>query len=215
MYQIYLFRQATQTPEETIDQFYTRLRRLAQHCEFQDIDFEIKMQIVCNGTSSRLRKRALRDATYSLENMLIDGRKAETSTAQATGIEAQQQPHEVRRIHQQRANKTCYFCGLAYPDGDKPCPAKDSVCNSCGNRGHFSKVCQSGTARTPQPHGKGKPQHLPPRKSYGKPRYNKKTSRKPHQQSPLHIPTQKVVLTVTMYIQYRKVKLSLKVTLRD
>ena len=35
------------------------------------------------------------------------------------------------------------------------------------------------------------------------------------QQSPLHIPTQKVVLTVTMYIQYRKVKLSLKLTLRD
>ena len=63
------------------------------------------MQIVCNGTSSRLRKRALRDATYSLENMLIYGRKAETSTAQATGIEAQQQPHEVRRIHQQRVNK--------------------------------------------------------------------------------------------------------------
>ena len=89
IYQTHLFRQATQSQEKTIDQFYTRLRRLAQHCEFQDIDFEIKMQIVCNGTSSRLRKRAFRDATYSLENMLIDGRKAETSTAQATGIEAQ------------------------------------------------------------------------------------------------------------------------------
>ena len=75
IYQIYLFRQATQTPEETIDQFHTRLRQLAQHYEFQDIDFEIKMQIVCNGTSSRLRKRALRDATYSLENMLIRWQK--------------------------------------------------------------------------------------------------------------------------------------------
>ena len=50
------------------------------------------MQIVCNGTSSRLRKRALRDATYSLENKLIDGRKAETSTAQAIGLKHNSNP---------------------------------------------------------------------------------------------------------------------------
>ena len=69
MYQTYVFRQATQGKEEGIDESYTRLRGLAKHCEFADTDFEIKMQIVTNGTSSRLRKKALNDPAYILTNM--------------------------------------------------------------------------------------------------------------------------------------------------
>jgi hypothetical protein len=53
-----MFRQASQQDNETINEFHTRLRRLAKHCEFVDVEFDIKMQIVCNGTSSRLRKKA-------------------------------------------------------------------------------------------------------------------------------------------------------------
>ena len=62
IYQTYMFRQASQQDNETIDEFHTRLRRLAKHCEFVDVEFEIKMQIVCNGTSSRLRKKALKES---------------------------------------------------------------------------------------------------------------------------------------------------------
>ena len=56
IYQTYVFRQAKKGPSETIDEFHTRLRGLAQHCEFHDAEFKIKMQIVGNGTSTRLRK---------------------------------------------------------------------------------------------------------------------------------------------------------------
>ena len=59
MYQTYMFRQAKQIPSETVDQYHTRPRGLTKYCDFHDADFEIKMQIVCNRTSSRLRKRAL------------------------------------------------------------------------------------------------------------------------------------------------------------
>ena len=83
IYQIYVFREATQLASESIDEFHTRLRALAKHCEFNDADFEIKMQIVCKGTSSRLRKKALRDPKYTLSDMLLDGRQTESSTAQA------------------------------------------------------------------------------------------------------------------------------------
>ena len=61
IYQTYVFRPATQGKGEEIDGFHTRLRGLAKHCEFVDADFEIKMQIVTNGTSLRLRKKALQD----------------------------------------------------------------------------------------------------------------------------------------------------------
>jgi hypothetical protein len=60
-YAVYQFRQAKQEQQETLDQFHTRLRSLAQTCAFHDVDFEIEQQIITAGTSSRIRKRALRD----------------------------------------------------------------------------------------------------------------------------------------------------------
>ena len=56
LYEVYKFRQAAQGNNESIDQCYTRLRSLAERCEFEDSDFEIMLQIVLKGSSSRLRK---------------------------------------------------------------------------------------------------------------------------------------------------------------
>ena len=110
IYQTYMFRQAKQMPSETVDQYHTRLRGLAKYCDFHDTDFEIKMQVVCNGTSSRLRKRALRDADYSFKDMLVDGRKAEISTAQASAIEEQFKELQVNEI--KTSSRKCYYCGM-------------------------------------------------------------------------------------------------------
>jgi len=44
---------------------------------------------VCHGRSNRLSKRALRDLDYTLADMIVDGRKQETSQVQATGIDSQ------------------------------------------------------------------------------------------------------------------------------
>ena len=104
------------------------------------------MQIVTNGTSSRLRKKALQDPTYTLTNMLIDGRKYETSSAQADGIEEQfkTKPKEnINTTTMTSTKKKCYYCGFDYPHENRPCPAKNSVCNFCGVKGHFAKVCRS------------------------------------------------------------------------
>ena len=87
IYEIYNFHQAKQRADETIDEFHTILRTLSTHCKFDDTDFKIKMQIVCNGKSSQLRRKALRDPEYKLEKMLVDGRKTEVSSAQASGME--------------------------------------------------------------------------------------------------------------------------------
>ena len=86
-YEVYRFRQTTQAASETLDQYHTRLRTMAQTCEFQDVDFEVEEQIIIGGSSSRIRKRALRDPTYNLAAMLLDGRRDESSTYQARKIE--------------------------------------------------------------------------------------------------------------------------------
>ena len=53
IYQTYVFRQTIQGSTETLDAYHTKLRGLAKFCDFHDADFEIKMQIVLHGTSSR------------------------------------------------------------------------------------------------------------------------------------------------------------------
>ena len=40
------------------------------------------------GTSSRIRKRALRDPTYTLKDILVDGRQHEQRSYQARDIES-------------------------------------------------------------------------------------------------------------------------------
>jgi len=58
-FQIFQFHQTTQLPDETIDQFLTRLRKLAATCEFHDVSREVKAIIIQNCGSKRLRWYAL------------------------------------------------------------------------------------------------------------------------------------------------------------
>ena len=54
-YEVFRFRQAKQEQGESLDKFHTRLRSLAETCEFANPDFEIEEQIIIAGTSSRIR----------------------------------------------------------------------------------------------------------------------------------------------------------------
>ena len=84
----YMFRQCTQASQESLAEYHVRLRTLAEKCDFGDrVDFEIKLQIVTNGTSTHLRKKALRDPDFTLKQMLEEGQRVEASTQQTTEIE--------------------------------------------------------------------------------------------------------------------------------
>ena len=65
-YPIYMFRRARQQDSETMDDYHTRLRQLADHCDFTDMDKEIKSQIVQGCKSSRIRRRVLKDGALTL-----------------------------------------------------------------------------------------------------------------------------------------------------
>ena len=72
---------------ESIDQYYTRLRSMGKRCDFADIDFEIMLQVVLHGTSKRLRKQALRDPKMTLKDLLIIGKQFEVCDFQTADIE--------------------------------------------------------------------------------------------------------------------------------
>ncbi|CAB4001724.1 Hypothetical predicted protein [Paramuricea clavata] len=94
---------------------------------------------------TELRKKALQDPKYSLANMLIDGRKYETSSAQAVGIEQQFQTRENinATVMATPTEKKCYYCGFENPHDNQPCPGKSAICNHCRIKRHFPKVCRT------------------------------------------------------------------------
>ena len=82
----YTFHQAKQKHGETIDVYHTRLRQLAQTCNFGDIDREVKSQITIGCSSQRLRRRAFRDDP-NLKDLLAAGEAQEGSEIQAAPVE--------------------------------------------------------------------------------------------------------------------------------
>ena len=141
-YETYLFRQARQQPNETLDQFATRLRQLASTCEFTSVDKEIKSQIILNCSSSHLRRRALRESSLTLQALLDPGRTMEIAEKQASGIESQSTfPDEPELLN--------YAYAYPHPQGPAGCPAYGSWCHSCGKMNHFARCCRSKPIRPP------------------------------------------------------------------
>ena len=160
-YEVYCFRQTVQQPNETLDSFHTRLRRLAETCEFNDVEFEKEQQIIIGGTSSKIRKRALRDPQFALKDMLLEGRRDEQSTYQAKDIGSKDvKDAEANKIATQQGQKTeqqtCRNCGRNYPH-DGRCPATGKICNKCGKPNHFANVCRSTAQKPSRKHMSRKP----------------------------------------------------------
>ena len=146
-YEIFNFRQEKQKPSESLDSYYTRLKTLACHCEFHDVNREIKSQIIqfcCNNT---LRLKALQDPTLTLEKMLTLSRSLETSKLQAAHIENNEKEEEVACIKKKKSfskNKSnkCFQCGESYPHKDV-CPAKGKTCGKCNKKNHLTQFCRT------------------------------------------------------------------------
>ena len=171
---MYVFRQARQHEKETLAQFETRLRKLAATCEFTDTEGEIKNQIIQQCTNSRIRRRALREPTWKLADILGFGRSFETGNAQATEIEMSLNSMSLQDSHKATVNKVqikkkkwpkrepqsnrqlkqitqspCNNCGLPYHKNDT-CPARRQTCKACNKKNHYARCCRSIKTQTKQ-----------------------------------------------------------------
>ena len=132
--------------------YCARLRQLAATCEFADVDKEIKSQIIQFCTSNRLRRKALKDAMMTLQNLLDEARAMEVSEMQAKEIENSSDMNVIgRKIKskplQQKEHKKkgrCFNCGGEWPhDRKSGCPARTRRWNQCQKYGHYAKCCRS------------------------------------------------------------------------
>ena len=112
------------------------------------------MQIVLHGTSSHLRKQALKIPSIKLSDLLLAGHPEEISRFQASHIESKttEAPEDVNFVRKRDKHKaafsrkiaqTCRNCGGEWPHANAVCPAKGKSCRACGKSNHFADQCRS------------------------------------------------------------------------
>jgi len=161
------FRTATPLTGESSQSFITRLRSLANTCEFDKYSKEsaIVDQFIEKTESQSLRRQLLRQTNLTLADLLSFAQTLEMSHAQAASMEVKAEPvepyisEELNKIslkQQQNKQLYCYGCGSnKHIHGNDECPAKEKDCFTCGKRGHFSTVCRQ--KQRQNQHVKGQP----------------------------------------------------------
>ncbi len=106
-YNRYLFRQTKQANEESLDQYHTKLCKLAEGCGFAEKEKEIKSQIIACCQSHKLRCEALLNPEWTVQRLLEKGRAQELVEIQATNIE-ERSPETEEKVNALR-NKGQHF----------------------------------------------------------------------------------------------------------
>ena len=167
-----LFQNAEPNDNETIQQFSTRLRKLALDCNYgTDTDNQIRDSILWKCKSPYIKRRLLEEG----EGLTLE--KTITLASQLEKIENQMQTkminenengnsvnkvdnskyasknkrgkkNEFKPKTEPKKEPTCYRCGYSGHFGKDPkCPARGKQCSKCGKMDHYSKVCNTKQVR--------------------------------------------------------------------
>ena len=154
----HLFRQITQSSEETVDQFVCRLRQRAASCDVWDREDEyIRDQLIDKFYSAKLRRKFLeKDGGVTLNDLLITARAQEAVDLQMVAMGENTNSEQVNNVTDTGLNRnvdrrSCFNCGR---DGhfarDRRWPARGRKCDQCGESGHFKVKCRRGTSQNVQ-----------------------------------------------------------------
>ena len=144
-YERFIFNRRKQE-NESIDQYVTILRKLAQTCNFCGClqDSLIRDWLVLGIRDESIRKKLLQEKKLSLSHAVDIGTSGET-TSMASGTNEEINSLKIKRTNNGRSRReretirSCRYCGGSHRRGD--CPAYGQTCKKCGRRNHFSQVC--------------------------------------------------------------------------
>ena len=155
---------------ETLTEFLQDLRRLSKDCNLKNVTAEqyreelVRDSFINGLLSPLIRQRLLENSQLDLKTAFdqanaldLAQKNAETytmsgiPTAAAVVIPSAEQTVEVSKSNNNPLASTftpkCFFCGNSIHNR-RYCPARDSLCNNCGKKGHYAKVCKSSKATT-------------------------------------------------------------------
>lgn len=136
IYERAMFNSCNQETDEKFDDYYRKLEKLIENCEFKDFKSDLlRDRIVLGIKNKELRKRLMIKADLTLRETLDLCRIDELTNQQMQELSTE----TVNKISNARS---CKFCGNLHSFTKGACPAFGQVCRSCGGKNHFQKVCK-------------------------------------------------------------------------
>ena len=149
----YRFNNRDQEASESIDNYASNLRSLADTCNFGALkDETIRERIVCGVGDSSLRKKLLQVPELTLERCIDMCHCAEATSTQLEAMSAQNShvhpPSEVNFFKKPSKGadkssflKDCRFGGQAHEKERSKCLAFGTICSACQKENHFALKC--------------------------------------------------------------------------
>lgn len=142
------FYEACQEHGESSAQFFSRLKKLSEHCNFGImLDSMLRDRLVLGCRSSDARRKLLQQEPLTLQ--IARDTLAVSEAVSASHDLLLQQPADVHKVSKARQlsnappQRKCPNCGRPNCDGKTRCAAKGKTCNGCGKTNHFRSVCRS------------------------------------------------------------------------
>jgi hypothetical protein len=162
-----MFNKRQQLDGESVDNYFTELRHLAETCHFENITEEqiIRDRLVLGIRDQKVRERLLRENDLSLQKTISILKAAEQSSVQMKAMQFEEnmgikatQEMEVNKLYARKVNsnmrtegkaanekdnmiRNCKFCGKDHER--MKCPAYNKFCSNCNRKNHFAVVCRS------------------------------------------------------------------------
>ena len=114
----------------------------------------IRDRIVVELLNPRLSEKLQMDDKLNLESVVTQVRQSEAVKLQQAVVRGhvdidaidrrKQKPHRLQFTGASKPDqkgKVCFRCGKGPPHPRLQCPAKNSICHNCKNKGHFKAMC--------------------------------------------------------------------------
>ena len=157
-----------QTGDESIDDFVTRARTLANKCQFTENELNERLMelIIASTPYDGLRRELLgKPIGHTIRDVLKEGRKFEALSA--GNDQLQRLDTKQSDIHAVSYVRKCGNCGTSHKP--RQCPAYKDKCSACNAIGHWKACCRK-TRTQQRPSSSGKRDDRTPSNRHGNPR---------------------------------------------
>ncbi|XP_036346123.1 uncharacterized protein K02A2.6-like [Rhagoletis pomonella] len=155
----YKFHKRDQKSNEGFSEYVAALRKLAVDCNFGTaLDRMLRDRLVCGLRDEALQRNLLAEPDLKLQKVLDRAATAEAAFKHASEMRHSEQVHHVASNNNHRHNrlktrassnaqtKPCNGCGGSHARCQ--CPHRETICSSCGTKGHLQRVCRSSASNS-------------------------------------------------------------------
>ncbi|UYV83534.1 K02A2.6-like [Cordylochernes scorpioides] len=142
-------------PNETISEFITALKKIAEKCEFPDLEDRLRDALVCGILNEEIQSMLLMNSMLTFkvaQEMALAHEAAVKNVAEIKNGKPQEEMNVMGRavkvrLRDEKMIFKCFRCGNTNHREEK-CFLKDKRCFKCQKLGHISRVCKNGNWRS-------------------------------------------------------------------